>query len=157
VRAAALRVVPFWKDHVGGWPVLAKVTERASDDHPRVRLEAVRALAAFNDVRAFEGAMSALDRAIDRSVDYALWLTARELKDAWRPVFQAGLLATIKEEKKLMFALEAIGSTEVVTPLIDAMLSGTISKDKQGATLKLIARLANSSELARILDWLRTQ
>jgi putative heme-binding domain-containing protein len=157
VRAAALRVVPFWKDRVGSWPVLDKVIERASDDHPRVRLEAVRALASFSEVKAFEGAMGALDQPMDKFLDYALWLTVRQLEPVWLPELKAGRLALVSDTRKLTFALESVGSTDVVGPLVDALEAGKIAKEQQGETLKLIARLANADELQKTLVWLRGQ
>src|SRR5262249_16400869 len=55
VRAAAVRVVPQWKHRLDD-PVTL-LGERAVDEHPRVRLEAVRALAEFRGARSAELAL----------------------------------------------------------------------------------------------------
>src|SRR5438445_303095 len=77
-RAAAVRVSQSWHarlDHS-----LELLAARVADDHPQVRLEAVRALAHLQSARAAEVALQALDRPVDKFLDYALWLTARELE-----------------------------------------------------------------------------
>ena len=43
---------------------------------------------------------------MDRVLDYALWLTVRELEPYWMPEFQAGKLTFGGDAKKLAFALE---------------------------------------------------
>lgn len=75
VRAIATRVYgecglqPLRKRRVLG--------ESVGDAHPRVRLEAVRALARQTSPDAVELALAALDKPMDRTLDYALWLTVR--------------------------------------------------------------------------------
>ena len=81
VRAAAVRVVRTGSDRLPD-PV-ALLAERVADEHPRVRLEAVRALAQFPSLRSAELAMSALDRPVDTFLEYALWLTATRARAAW--------------------------------------------------------------------------
>ena len=36
--------------------------------------------------------MTALDKPIDKIIDYCLWLTARELEPKWMPAFREGKL-----------------------------------------------------------------
>ena len=52
VRAAAVRVVPHWRRPADD--PLALLAERVIDDNPRVRLEAVRALASSPSLRSAE-------------------------------------------------------------------------------------------------------
>ena len=78
VRAAAVRVLAHWHERVSD--PLALLEPRVVDDHPRVRLEAVRALARIPGTRSAELALRALDKPMDRFLDYALWLTARDLQ-----------------------------------------------------------------------------
>ncbi|HEX8202857.1 MAG TPA: PVC-type heme-binding CxxCH protein, partial [Isosphaeraceae bacterium] len=130
VRAAATRVVGHWADRLPDR--LRWLAERVRDDHPRVRLEAVRALVHVPearapearaaevalpslpggerkelehapDVRAAEIALRALDRPTDRFLDYALWLTARELAPTWLPAVQAGRLDFGGDARRLVF------------------------------------------------------
>jgi hypothetical protein len=59
-RAAATRVLCYWRDRVSEPLALLKV--QAQDEHPRVRLEAVRACSFFTTPQAAEVALLALEK-----------------------------------------------------------------------------------------------
>jgi len=59
-RAAATRVLCYWRDRVSD--PLALLKAQAGDDHPRVRLEAVRACSFFKTAEAAEVALLALEK-----------------------------------------------------------------------------------------------
>jgi len=59
-RAAATRVLSYWRDRVRD--PLALLEAQAKDERPRVRLEAVRACSFFKTSRAAEVALAALDK-----------------------------------------------------------------------------------------------
>jgi len=59
-RAAATRVLCYWRDRVKD--PLALLAAQAGDEHPRVRLEAVRACSFFKTAKAAEVALLALDK-----------------------------------------------------------------------------------------------
>ncbi len=149
VRAAAVRVVPFWKDRVSS--PLAMLAERVEDEHPRVRLEAVRALSQFAEPRAVEIAMRALDHPIDKFLDYGLWLTARELQPQWLPALQAGRLHFGGNARHLTFALQAAGSPKVVGPLLDAIQRKSLTDGRATEVFRLVGSLGNSEDLGRAL------
>ena len=68
-RAAATRVLCYWRDRVPAPLDLLKV--QVGDEHPRVRLEAVRALSFFNTSKAAEIALEVLDKEKDpKKPDY---------------------------------------------------------------------------------------
>ncbi|MBC8351092.1 MAG: HEAT repeat domain-containing protein [Planctomycetes bacterium] len=77
-RAAATRVLSFWLDRVKD-PV-ALLSDRISDSHPRVRLEAVRALSFLEGDEAIEAALGVLDHDIDDYLQYTLDETMRVLE-----------------------------------------------------------------------------
>ncbi|MCW5550980.1 MAG: azurin [Verrucomicrobiae bacterium] len=62
-RAAATRVLCYWRDRVND--PLGLLAVQARDDHPRVRLEAVRACSFFTTARAAEVALEALEKEAD--------------------------------------------------------------------------------------------
>ena len=124
VRAAATRVVRHWHRRLPD--PLALLAPRVRDDDPRVRLEAVRALAQIPSLAAAETAMQALDRPVDPFLDYALWSTARELQHAWLPEVQAGRFDFGGNPRHLVFALQAVGSPEVLKPLLALFQSGRV-------------------------------
>ena len=62
-RAAATRVLCYWRDRVNDPLALLKV--QVNDEHPRVRLEAVRACSFFKTSQAAEVALEVLDKEAD--------------------------------------------------------------------------------------------
>ncbi|HEY1601599.1 MAG TPA: PVC-type heme-binding CxxCH protein [Pirellulales bacterium] len=69
-RAAATRVLCYWRDRVEEPLALLKV--QAGDEHPRVRLEAVRAASFFHDPQATEVALESLAHPQDPYLEYTL-------------------------------------------------------------------------------------
>ncbi len=68
-RAAATRVLCYWRDRVPAPLDLLKI--QVGDEHPRVRLEAVRALSFFTTAKAAEIALEVLDKEKDpKKPDY---------------------------------------------------------------------------------------
>jgi putative heme-binding domain-containing protein len=148
-RAGAVRVVQHWQDRLDH--PLDLVAERVADDHPQVRLEAVRVLSHFPAVRAAEIAMRALDRPVDRFLDYALGLTARELGPQWLPEFQKGKV-DFGNAQHLLFALQAVNSPAAVGPLLDLVQAGKIEPEREEAACHLVATLGNAKDLARVFE-----
>ncbi|MBI3855880.1 MAG: HEAT repeat domain-containing protein, partial [Planctomycetes bacterium] len=83
VRAYATRVVGSWSDRLPG--ALSLLAERAADEHPRVRLEAVVASSYVADPKAVEVASIVVDRPMDRFLTHALTQTVHALKPQWKP------------------------------------------------------------------------
>jgi HEAT repeat protein len=82
-RAAATRVLCYWADRIPRSLDLLK--QQAADEHPRVRLEAVRACSFSKDPQAAEIALSALDKEPnpdkpDMYIKYCLDETMRTLE-----------------------------------------------------------------------------
>ncbi|MBI2928027.1 MAG: HEAT repeat domain-containing protein [Verrucomicrobia bacterium] len=81
-RAAATRVLCYWRDRVK--EPLALLEAQAQDDHPRVRLEAVRACSFFKTAKAAEVALAVLDKEKDPNkpdyyIKYCLDETMKQL------------------------------------------------------------------------------
>jgi len=145
-RAAAIRLHGQWD-----WSV-SKLPLKLDDSHPRVRLEALLALA---DVQyqgsAAEAALKALDKPMDRTLDYALWLTVRELEPYWMPEFKAGKLTFGGDPKKIAFVLNAVGGADAVKPLVSLIESGKLTKENQQALWLLLAQIGGPAELEKVL------
>ncbi len=149
-RAAAVRVLQHWIARVDD--PFGRLALRVADDHPRVRLEAVRALGHAPEGRAAAIALRALDRPMDKFLDYALWLTVRDLEAFWLPALREGKFDTEGDSRRLIFALEAVGSPGVVVPLVEALRSGQVPPADEARVQTLIATLGGPPELAMILD-----
>jgi putative heme-binding domain-containing protein len=154
VRAAAARVAGYWHDRLTN--PLELLAARVNDEHPQVRLEAVRALAKVSGPRAVEAATQALDRPMDRWLDYSLWLTVRELEPSWLPALQEGRLTFGGNVRHLLFALQAADSRSTLPSVVGLIRSGKLGKDQEESILTLLAGIGGPPELelvlARILD-----
>jgi putative heme-binding domain-containing protein len=131
---------------------LALLAARVADDHPQVRLEAVRALAQVPTVRAVELALSALDRPVDPFLDYALWLTAREREAEWLPALQQGRLDFGGNARRLVFALQAIEARGAIQPLMNLVKAGKVPPEGEESVLTLLAAVGGSQELGPVFD-----
>src|SRR5262249_10528622 len=87
-RAAATRVLCYWRDRVGN--ALELLKKQASDTHPRVRLEAVRAASFFTVPEAIEVALIAADKPLDRYLEYTRGETMRALQPYVRKAIADG-------------------------------------------------------------------
>jgi putative heme-binding domain-containing protein len=89
-RAAATRVLRYWRDRVPG--ALDLLQTQANDEHPRVRLEAVIACSFFNDARAAAIALEALKHPRDEFIDFGVKETMTELDGQWKAAIREGRL-----------------------------------------------------------------
>ncbi|MBN9118457.1 MAG: c-type cytochrome [Planctomycetes bacterium] len=162
VRAAAIR------NHAANLPpaqgtdqatqrcyVLAEVAcvQGVTDPNPRVRLEAIRGLSRLRFPSAAEAALRALDKPMDRVLDYALWLTVRELEPYWLPEFQAGKLDFGGDAKKIAFALNAVGNRGTVKPVVALIDGGKVPKENLHGLYLLLAQIGGADELVKVLAY----
>jgi putative heme-binding domain-containing protein len=89
-RAAATRVLRFWKDRVAR--PLELLAVQAGDEAPRVRLEAVVAASDFQDPEAAAVALRVLRRERDEFLDFALKETMATLDSVWKAAMRDGRL-----------------------------------------------------------------
>jgi putative heme-binding domain-containing protein len=151
VCAAATRVLMHWHDRLPN--ALELLSARAGDEHPRVRMEAVRSLAAVQTPRAAEVAMTALDRPTDKILEYALWLTAKELEPQWLPALKEGKLDFGGNPRHLSFALQSVGTSAGIQPILKVIESKKLSSDREFALWLMLARIGGKDELGKVLDY----
>jgi putative heme-binding domain-containing protein len=149
VRAYATRVIGSWSDRLPDG--LALLAERAADEHPRVRLEAVVAASSFADPKAVEVAAIAADRPMDRFLAHALTQTVHALKPHWKPAFDAGALTFGNKAERLQFVMKADGSKDVLTQLVALLKSGKLSEETRSNALVLLASIGGPDELGLVL------
>lgn len=149
-RAAATRIVGYWHSRLSN-PV-DLLAERVADEHPQVRLEAVRSLAQIPTARSAEIALRAIDHPMDQFLDYALWLTARELSPHWLPALEKAEVDFGGNSRRLVFALQAVGSSAAVKPLVELFKSGKVAKDREVEILALLATFGGPPQLALVFD-----
>ena len=149
-RAAACRIVCDWANRLDK-PV-ELLAPAVDDPAPQVRLEAVRALAALGGQRAAELALHAVDHERDEALDYSVWLTARELRDAWLPAAIAGTFDDGGKLSRLLFAVEAVDAADAVGRIATRLEQPAIPPADRAAALRCIARLGNADQLRTIYD-----
>ncbi len=159
IRAASARLLPslvvtvpldsgFREAGVLG----AAIQNACNDENPRVRLEAVRALASFPSPEMTEIALGVLDKPMDRTLDYALWLTVRELEPYWMPKFLSGELTFNGDAKKIAFALSAVGNKEAVKPVLALLESGKVPKENVHGLYLLLTQIGGPEELGKVIS-----
>src|SRR5438094_82268 len=122
------------------------------DDSPRVRLEALRALAKIPSAKSAELALSALDKPMDPFLDYALWLTINDLADPWIGAIKSGKWKVEGREKQLEFGLKAI-EPEKASQVLGVLLGDKpLPSDGRGPWIELIGRAGSPRELQRLFD-----
>ena len=90
---------------------------------------------------------------MDKFLDFGLWLTARELQTAWLPALQAGTWNFDGNVQHLTFALQAVGSADVVGPLMVLLREGQLGPDDRTASVMgTVVLLGGSRELGELFD-----
>jgi putative heme-binding domain-containing protein len=90
-RASAVRILSDESARIAD--PLALLRPMVADPHPRVRLEAVRALSFFGTQEAAELAVKIAAQPVDYHLDYTLQHTLWALESEWKPAFEKGEFA----------------------------------------------------------------
>lgn len=150
VREAAMRVVGLWLPRLE--TPLAYLRAGVADEQSRVRLEAVRVLAQVPTTEAALTVAQALDKPVDRFLDFALWQTFRDLEPAWLPAVRSGEFSFGGRVDHLTYALQAVEAPGVVAPLLELFRKNQVAPQQVDRVLTLIATLGGPPELGAILD-----
>jgi putative heme-binding domain-containing protein len=146
IRAAAVRVLSLWPRSI-----TADCYERAlSDPFPRVRVEALRAVALIPSLRSATLALDTLNHPMDPFLDYALWLTINDLAQPWLEGLRSGSWNADDKPKQLDFALQAI-QPELTAPVLDDVLKKhPLTRDCHGPWIELIGRSGSTDDVDRL-------
>ena len=140
VRAAALRAAPS----------LPAALKLAQDDHPRARLEAARVLGTFPSAESAAAVLAIHETPLDPHLDYALWLTIRELSQPWVAAVLHGHWSPQGREAQLNFALAAIEPSQAGAVLAYLLKDRVIPRDGSGPWLALIGKAGQVAEVQRV-------
>jgi putative heme-binding domain-containing protein len=155
VRAAAARVAGEWAGQLPD--AAARVAPLATDDHPRVRIEAVRALAAVGlakkDASVVPLAVKASDKPIDPFIDFVLYKTLQELKPIWLPAATAGKLS-FESPAHLEFALRTVQSADALKKAVADLQAGKLSPERRKDAYDLIALLGSQADVTVLFNQL---
>lgn len=149
-RAAAARITVDWAGRIDQPAEL--LAAGVDDAAPQVRLEAVRALAAIGGQRAAELALHAVDHERDAYLDYAVWLAARDLQDAWLPALVAGTFDDGGKPARVIFAARAAGTQAAVPWIVARVQQGKLSPPDRAAAIEAIAALGSPDDLRLVFE-----
>ena len=149
IRAAACRVLTWWHSRVP--EATQMLASKAIDDSMRVRLEAVRSLAAIGTLPAFEAAIRASEMAMDKPMEYAVWLTCKELEPIWMPAFREGRLAFGGSIKQMTYALQAVGSKDGLPALLKLLKADRVDAKNLAEVWGIVAQTGGPKELDEVL------
>ncbi|MBA4147325.1 MAG: HEAT repeat domain-containing protein [Verrucomicrobia bacterium] len=146
IRAAAVRVLSFWRPRVSDSRRLLALA--VQDSHPRVRLEAVRALGKVPSAHSAELVLSALEQPMDEFLDYGIWLSINELAQPWLQAIQSGAWTPEGREKQLEFGLRSI-EPALASTVLQQLLTG---KDvpTSGQWIELTSKSGGVEELGKL-------
>ena len=177
IRAAAVRVLSHWKYELPNSREL--LTKAVQDAHPRVRLEAIRALsfspledserqiadgsafgnsnpataktlAEYSDPKLVETALLPLRQPVDTFLDYAMWLTTKELAPRWRPAFDRGEMNFNNDAGQIAYGFSALGSGAPVDVLMKDLYADHVTPEKRGGLVPLICYSADANQMGRL-------
>jgi len=159
-RAAAVRVLCYWADRVPN--ALGELRRLASDEHPRVRLQAVRAASFIPAVEATEVALAATKLEVDYYLDYTIGETLRQLRPHWRKGLEEGSVIARSDAADQRYLLRTLTPRELLelprTPAVAENLLGRagISDPVRAEALARLAQHRKTAPVALLLGVLES-
>ena len=147
----------YWRDRVPD--TLALLQNLATDEHPRVRLEAVRAASFFRSADAADVALAVLKHPTDYYLDYTLKETMRQLEPYWRKA----LVSDAGNSEAMAQLVKSLNTTDLLkvkrTPAVwETILSrGAVADAVRVEALDALAEQRKTSRLAELLKVLDTK
>ena len=149
-RAYATGVIGHWHDRLAN--PLDLLARQVTDEHPRVRLAAVVAASYVRRADSISVAAMAVDKPMDRFLEYALRQAVYVLKPLWLPAFTAGKLTFDDQQKRLEFVIKADGSADTILALRNLLGSPTLSRETRENFLRILVETGGPDDLALVLD-----
>jgi len=129
-RAAATRVLCYWRDRVS--KPLEPLRAKINDPHPRVRLEAIRALSFFNEEEAMSVALEMLAHPEDEYLHFVFGETLNTLERR---------LGSAKLDRK-----------NIAVSLLQMLQKGKVEPERQPAIIETICKRGGEAELKAIWE-----
>ena len=136
IRASAIRILVHPNARISPTILLPTLQKAIADPSPRVRVEAIRALATVPGAEAMDIALGALKSERDRFIDYALWLNVQSHGKDWLASLTAGKTDPTGNGDKLGFVLANLPRGESSEALA-RLFPNPLPKDGSGPWLKV--------------------
>ncbi|MEM7558097.1 MAG: PVC-type heme-binding CxxCH protein, partial [Planctomycetota bacterium] len=131
--------------------VSAMLEQAIGDKHPRVRLEALRALARQQNEAATKLALEVVEQPMDRFLQHALSLTIDELAPFLPSLLEQGTWQAAKDAKKLEMVLGALSPAKAAEYIKLRLANKPLAADGSGPWIELVGRVGGSDELLVLL------
>ena len=148
-RAYATRVVGRWHDRLKN--PLALLRRSATDEHSRVRLEAIVAASDVREAESIAIAAQAADGSADRFITFAFKNAVHALASEWKPALLAGKLDFAKPAHLLSVVREG-GGNEVASVVRQKLADPALSTARKLVLAELLAQIGNSADAALALE-----
>ncbi len=155
-RAAATRVLCYWRDRVG--EPLDLLRKQAADEHPRVRLEAVRAASFFKEPEAIEVVLIADEKPKDRYLEFVRGETLRALEPHVRAAIAGGKKITFKTPAGMRYFLRTVNTDDLLkmerTPgvFMELLFRRAVRDEYRKEALTGLAKFEKKSEPRVLVD-----
>ncbi|MEX0977691.1 MAG: HEAT repeat domain-containing protein, partial [Pirellulales bacterium] len=155
-RAAATRVLCYQRDGVSG--ALDLVRQMAADEHPRVRLEAVRAASFFRVPEAVEIPLVAAEHPDDEYLKFVRGETQKTLDPYWKKALDAGQPIAFTTDAGRRYLLQNMPGAQLVKLERNRDVCREILKrpgltdDERREAIRDLARFDNKPETAVIIE-----
>ncbi len=154
-RAAAGRVLCYWRDRVPDG--LALFRKLAQDEHPRPRLEAVRAASFYRSGEAADMALAALKKPTDYYLDYTLKETLRQLEPNWRKAISEGQAIAADNPAGINRLIGSVSTAELLKmPKTAGVLSAILARSDvpDANRIEALDALAKERHTSRVTELL---
>ena len=134
---------------------LDQLARLVQDPHPRVRVEAVRALAKIPTARAAGLVLSAVDGiGTDPFLDYAVWLSINDLASQFLAALESGawLPDSPAKQRQLEFALRALDPALAANAVTKLLSNKPLTRNGTGPWIELIGTAGGPVELNRLWE-----
>jgi putative heme-binding domain-containing protein len=148
VRTAAVQVLSEWHSRITD--VEGRLATRISDEHPRVRLAALRSITSKKSKsnKVVDAALSVFDNPTDNYLEYAAWLSMNDIEEPWLNMVRRGEWLADGNEKQLEFALKTVDASKA-SEVLGVFLKGkAIPED--GSWIEIIGRAGTIAELEQL-------
>jgi len=159
-RAAATRVLCHWRDRVPN--TLAILNALAADEHPRVRLEAVRAASFLTVPEAVEIPLIAAEQPTDIYLDFVRDETMKALDRYWKEAVASGVRVPFTSQAGARFFLKNLSNDQLLkeernrTVYIEMLYRPGLLDEHRRDAVEGLAKLDDKSELRVVMDAIRS-
>ncbi|TXT51850.1 MAG: membrane-bound dehydrogenase domain-containing protein [Limisphaerales bacterium] len=126
-----------------------------ADPHPRVRVEAVRALARIPSAESAALVLSAVDGiGSDPFLDYAVWLSINDLAQPFLAALESGawMPDSPAKQRQLEFAMKALEPELAAKSVAKILAAKPLTKDGSGPWIELIGAAGGPAEINRLWE-----